>query len=200
MLRTLVIQAGGESRRMGQNKALMPFCGEALIHRVLRRVSGLADELFITAQKPENLQFLGLPVIADIFPGKGPLGGLYTALATAANAAVIVVACDMPFVNPRLLLAECDLLFATQADAVIPVSPFGLEPLHAVYRREACLSAVQKALHTGQLRLSAWISEIQVRQMTLAEVAQYDPDFRAFINVNSPLEYKQAEDLARQIG
>ena len=199
MKRTLVIQAGGESQRMGQNKALMSFCGETLLHRVLRRVSGLADELLITAQQPESLQSFGLPVIADIFPGKGPLGGLYTALATAANADVIVVACDMPFVNPHLLLAECELLLTTRADAVVPLSPLGLEPLHAVYRRDVCLAAVKKALDAGQLRLSAWFSAIRVRQMALEEVAQYDPDFHAFINVNSPLEYQQAEDLARQI-
>jgi Molybdopterin-guanine dinucleotide biosynthesis protein A len=188
---------------MGQNKALMPFCGEPLIERMLRRVSGLADEVFITTNLLENLEYLeylGLPVIADIHPGKGALGGLYTALTSAANPEVIVVACDMPFVNPRLLLAECDLLFTTQTDAVIPVSPFGIEPLHAVYRRESCLTAVQRALDAGQLRLSAWFSEVTVRMMAIDEVAAYDPDFNAFINVNTPEEFQRAESLARQIG
>jgi molybdopterin-guanine dinucleotide biosynthesis protein A len=200
MMRTLVIQAGGKSRRMGQNKALMPFCGEPLIERVLRRTSGLADEYFITTDLLGKLEYLGLPLITDILPGNGALGGLYTALATAANSEMIVVACDMPFVNPRLLLAECDLMSFTQTDAVIPVSPFGNEPFHAVYRRENCLTAVQRALDAGQLHLSSWLSEVQVRKMTLDEVAVYDPDFHAFINVNTPLEFRRAESLARQIG
>ena len=199
-MRTLVIQAGGKSRRMGQNKALMPFCGEPLIDRVLRRTSGLADEIFITTDRLGKLDYLGFLLIKDILPGKGALGGLYTAQATAADSEIIVVACDMPFINPRLLLAECDLLSITQTDAVIPVSPFGNEPFHAVYRRENCLTAVQRALDAGQLRLSSWLSQVQVRKMTLAEVAVYDPDFHAFINVNTPLEFKRVESLARQIG
>ena len=199
-MRTLVIQAGGISKRMGQQKALMPFCGERLIDRVLRRASGLANEIFITINPLEKLEYLGLPVIADILPGKGALGGLYTALATASNPEVIVVACDLPFVNPRLLLAECDLLSITEADTVIPVSPYGIEPLHAVYRRKSCLEAVQRSLEGGQLRLSSWFSEVQVRKMTPDEIAVHDPDFHAFINVNTPVEFQRAENLARQIG
>jgi len=178
----------------------MPFCGEPLIERVLRRTSGLAGEIILTVSQPGDLAFLGLPVVADLFPGKGPLGGLYTALLSAANPEVMVVACDMPFANHRLLLAECDLLAASQAGAVIPVSPFGFEPLHAVYRREVCLPAVKSALINGQLRLSSWFSNAQVRMMTLDEVAEIDPQFNAFINVNSPAEFERAESLARQIG
>jgi molybdopterin-guanine dinucleotide biosynthesis protein A len=200
MMRTLVIQAGGESLRMGQNKARMLFCGEPLIERILRRTGSLAGQVFITTNLPEQLEYLGLPVVEDIIPGKGALGGLYTALATAANSEVIVVACDMPFVNPDLILAECDLLLTGQTDAVIPVSPLGFEPFHAVYRRESCLAAVQKVLQAGQLRLSSWFSEVHVYKMTLAEVAQYDPNYYAFINVNTPEEFQIAERLARQIG
>jgi len=159
-MRTLVIQAGGKSRRMGQNKALIPFCGKPLIERVLQRISGLADEIFTTTDFLGKLKYLGLPLNTDILPGKGALGGLYTGLATASNSELIVMACDMPFVNPGLLLAECDLLFINQTDAVIPVSPLGNEPFHAVYRRENYLTAVRRALDAGQLRLSSWLSEV----------------------------------------
>jgi molybdopterin-guanine dinucleotide biosynthesis protein A len=159
-MRTLVIQAGGKSRRMGQNKALIPFRGKPLIERVLQRISGLADEIFTTTDFLGKLKYLGLPLNTDILPGKGALGGLYTGLATASNSELIVMACDMPFVNPGLLLAECDLLFITQTDAVIPVSPFGNEPFHAVYRRKNCLTAVKRALEAGHLRLSSWLSEV----------------------------------------
>jgi molybdopterin-guanine dinucleotide biosynthesis protein A len=182
---------------MGQNKALMPFCGEPLIERVLRRTSGLADEIFITTDLLGKLDYLGLPLISDILPGKGAPGGLYTALATAANSEVIMVACDMPFVNPRLLLAECDLLSITQTDTVIPVSLFGNEPFHAVYRTENCLTAVQRSLDAGYFRLSSWLSKVWVREMVMAEMAVYDPDFNAYKNVNTPLEFTEAESLAR---
>lgn len=178
----------------------MLFCGEPLIERILRRTGSLADQVLITTNLPEQLEYLGLPVFEDIIPGKGALGGLYTALATAANSEVIVVACDMPFVNPDLILAECDLLLTGQTDAVIPVSPLGFEPFHAVYRRNSCLAAVQNALQAGKLRLSSWFSKVQVYKMTLAEVTPYDPNYYAFINVNTPEEFQIAEGLARQIG
>jgi molybdopterin-guanine dinucleotide biosynthesis protein A len=200
MARTLVIQAGGESRRMGPDKALLPFCGVPLIERILRRLSGLADEVCITSNQPAKLAYLGLPVIADILPGKGALGGLYTALARAANPTVIVVACDMPFVNARLLAAQCDLLATTRSDAVIPISSFGFEPLHAVYRRECCLAAVKEALEAGELRLSSWFSKIQVYRMAPGEALVYDPEHRSFINLNTPVDFQDAETLARQIG
>ena len=202
MMRTLVIQAGGESRRMGHDKALLPFCGKPMIERILGRLSGLADEVCITSSQPfsAKLKYLGLPVFDDIIPGKGALGGLYTALASAANPEVIVVASDMPFVNARLLSAECDLLATTRSDAVIPISSFGFEPLHAVYRRESCLAAVKEALEAGELRLSSWFSKVLVYKMTLEEATVYDPDLRSFINVNTPVEFQSAETLARMIG
>ncbi len=185
---------------MGQDKALLPFCGKPLIERILMRLSGLADEVCITSNRPAMLKYLGLPVIADILPGKGALGGLYTALASAANPEVIVVGCDMPFVNARLLSAECELLAATRSDAVIPISSYGFEPLHAVYRQENCLAAVQSALEGGQMRMSAWFSKVQVYHMPSGEASVYDPDLRSFINVNTPEEFQNAETLARMLG
>jgi molybdopterin-guanine dinucleotide biosynthesis protein A len=200
MTRTLVIQAGGESRRMGHDKALLPFCGVPLIERILQRLNGLAEEVCITSNQPDSFIYLGLPVFADIFPGKGALGGLYTALASATNPELIVVASDMPFVSARLLSAECDLLATTRSDAVIPISSYGFEPLHAVYRRETCLAAVQSALEEGQMRLSSWFSKVQVYKMAPDEADIYDPDLRSFINVNTPVEFQYAETLARMIG
>jgi molybdopterin-guanine dinucleotide biosynthesis protein A len=185
---------------MGQDKALLSFCGKPLIERMLKRLGGLADEVCITSNQPAVLKYLGLPVFMDIFPGKGALGGLYTALAVAANPEVIVVGCDMPFVNARLLSVECELLAATQSDAVIPISSYGFEPLHAVYRQEKCLAAVKSALEDGQMRMSAWFSKVQVYHMPPEEASVYDLDLHSFINVNTPVELHNAETLARKIG
>ncbi len=185
---------------MGQDKALLPFCGKPLIERILGRLNGLADEVCITSNQPDVLKYLGLPVFADIFPGKGALGGLYTALASAANPEVIVVGCDMPFVNARLLSAECDLLAFTRSDAVIPISSYGFEPLHAVYRQGTCLAAVKSALDGGLMRMSAWFSKVQVYPMPPEEASVYDPDLRSYINVNTPVELQNAETLAGRLG
>jgi molybdopterin-guanine dinucleotide biosynthesis protein A len=192
---SIVIQAGGESRRMGQNKALMLFHGQPLIERVVFRLKSTADELLITTNHPDLFQFLGLPLFPDIFPGKGALGGLFTALSAANNSVVAVVACDMPFINPELLTAERDLLLQGNWDVVIPRSDEGLEPLHAVYRRDSCLAAIRQALEIDQLRLVAWFGDVKVHEMDLAEISVLDPGLLSFKNINTPEEFKQAESL-----
>jgi molybdopterin-guanine dinucleotide biosynthesis protein A len=166
-----------------------------LIHRMVDRLAPLADELLITSNAPDDFAFLGLPIIADLKPGFGALSGLYTALASARQPLAAVLACDMPFVNSRLLAAQRDLLEAEGADAVIPFSPEGAEPLHAVYRCAACLPAVEAAMAAGQRRLISWFPQVRVREMTAAEVARIDPQFRSFINLNTPEEFHQAELL-----
>jgi len=193
---TVAIQAGGESVRMGRDKALIPFLGKALIERVLQRVAPLADEVLVTTNRPESYLFLGLPLFSDLAPGRGALGGLFTALSAARHALVAVVACDMPFVSAALLAAERDLLADASLDAVIPQTEGGTEPFHAVYRRETCLPAIQAAIQAEKWRVDAWFPKARLRFLTLEEVLRYDPDRLAFWNVNTPEDLLQAEQLA----
>jgi len=194
---TVVIQAGGQSSRMGQDKALMPFLGRPLIARQVERLRGLDAALLVVTNRPAEYAFLGLPLAADRVQGLGPLGGLVTAFEAASTPVVAVVACDMPFLNPALLLAQRALLEREQVDVVIPRSPEGLEPLHAVYRREVCLPAVRQALAEGKRRMIAWLEAVRVREMNAEEIAAADPTLRSFVNVNSPAEFRQAEEWAR---
>jgi molybdopterin-guanine dinucleotide biosynthesis protein A len=195
---TLAIQAGGESRRMGSDKALLPFLGKPLILRPLQRLAKLADELLITANQPENYRFLGLKPFPDLLPGFGALGGLFTALSVASHPYVAVVACDMPFASLALFAAELDLLRESNADAVIPRSEAGTEPFHAVYRRETCLPRVRAALRSGLKRVDSWFSEVNIRYMELDEIQIYDPQELAFLNINTNEELRDAELIARQ--
>ncbi len=193
---TVVVQAGGESRRMGRNKALITFLGRPLIERVTERVKPLAEELLVTTNQPEEFEFIGYPLIFDIFPGKGALGGLYTALNAARLPIVAVVACDMPFVSPTLLKAEIDLLNDLDVDVVIPSAKEGLEPFHSVYRRKTCLPAIRTAIETNQKRIISWFPTVRVRVMTHEEVVIYDPLNQAFLNINTLEELAQAEQIA----
>ena len=193
---TVVIQAGGESRRMGQDKALLPFLGRPLIERVIERVKPLAVEMLVTTNRPEDYGFLGLPLVPDLLPGRGALGGLYTALQAAARPLVAIVACDMPFANPALFAAERDLLLTSEADIAIPFSGEGLEPFHAVYRRETCLPAIEAALEAGKWRVDSWFSEVNVHTLQAEEIRRYDPRLLCFRNVNTPEELGEAEQLA----
>lgn len=197
---TVVVQAGGQSRRMGQNKALLPFSGQPLIARVIERVRGLGDEVLVTSNTPDEMRFLNLPVFEDVMPGSGALGGLYTALLAASHPHVVVVACDMPLIRAELLAEQIRLLQAEGADVVIPISAEGWEPLHAVYRRETCLPAVKAALDAGQRRMISWFEAVKVRRMEPEETRRFDPQGRSFLNVNTPEEFAKVEALAREEG
>lgn len=193
---TVVIQAGGKSNRMGQNKALMPFLGAPLIRRIVDRLEPAADEIFLVSNEPAAFNFLNLPVVMDIIPDIGALGGLYTALSVARQPNVAVIACDMPFANPELILAQERLLITENVDVVIPQTPDGLEPLHAVYRRETCLPEIVKAIAEGNRRMIGWFPAVRVRKMQASEIEKIDDSEFAFFNVNTPEDFSKAEELA----
>lgn len=193
---TVCIQAGGQSSRMGEDKALKTFLGRPLIQRVAERLSTVADELIVTTNRPEEYVFLSFPLHTDLKPGRGALGGLYTAIASAKHPIVAIVACDMPFASPSLLEAASNLLFEEEADVVIAKSDEGYEPLHAVYRRETCLPAIEAAIDADQWKAIAWFPQVKVRVLTSDEIKQYDPSGLAFWNVNTPEEFSKAEQIA----
>lgn len=204
---SLVIQAGGKSERMGEDKALKLFLGRPLIQRVIERLAPLADEILVTTNRPEDYAFLteskvsrlwSARLIPDLAPGRGALGGLYTAIASATSPLVAVAACDMPFASIALLETAARLLVQEEADVVIPKTDEGYEPFHAVYRRAACVPAIQSAIDADLWKVIAWFPSVKVRALTPAEVAACDPAGRAFWNVNTPEEFAEAERLADQ--
>ncbi len=195
---TVVIQAGGESRRMGRDKALIPFLGQPLISRVIQRLAPIADEIVITTNRPQDFQFLAYPLIPDLIPGRGALGGVYTALSSAANPLVAVVACDMPFVNARLIDAQRTVLITQNADLVIPRYDGGQEPLHAVYDRDSCLPFVYEAIQKDQWRVDAWFPKVNVHYFEKEDILRIDPQLRSFWNVNTPEDVQTAIAFAQQ--
>jgi molybdopterin-guanine dinucleotide biosynthesis protein A len=196
---SVVIQAGGQSRRMGRDKALVQFMGEPLIQRGLNRLRPIADEMLVTTNKPGDYEFLGVPLVEDLVPGRGALGGLYTALEAASHPLVAVVACDMPFLNPTLLIAQRAILQTTASDAVIPDNGKGLEPFHALYRRATCLPAVRTAIEQNHWRVDAWFGRVKLYYLSPAMVTQYDPEMLSFFNINTPEDLAEAERIAEAL-
>jgi len=197
LMLSLVIQAGGQSARMGEDKALKPFLGRPLIQRVIDRLASLSDEILVTTNYPDDYAFLGLRLVPDLVAGRGALGGLYTALASAASPIVAVAACDMPFASASLLEAAARLLVQEEADVVIPKTDEGYEPFHAVYRRATCVPAIQSAIQADRWKVIAWFPSVKVRELTMGEVTRLDPSGLAFWNVNTPEEFAEAERLAK---
>jgi molybdopterin-guanine dinucleotide biosynthesis protein A len=225
---TVCIQAGGQSSRMGEDKALKAFLGRPLIQRVVERLTPIADEMIVTTNHPEDYRFLdtstgsgrSLRLVSDLKPGRGALGGLYTAITSASRPTVAVAACDMPFASPTLLRVASRILIEEEVDVVIPSaapratlapalrarcsageragkSAEGYEPLHAVYRRETCLPAIEAAIDADQWKVIAWFPQVKVRVLTPKEIKEYDPSGLAFWNVNTPEEFSKAETLAQ---
>jgi molybdopterin-guanine dinucleotide biosynthesis protein A len=189
---------------MGEDKALKTFLGRPLIQRVLERVSAIADELIVTTNRPADYSFLDtstdseqrLRLIPDLKPGRGALGGLYTAIASASQPFVAVLACDMPFASAALLETATRIMVQEGADVVLAKGEQGYEPLHAVYRRETCLPAIEAAIAADQWKVIAWFPEVKVRVLNPDEIKATDLLGLAFWNVNTPDEFAKAEELA----
>lgn len=198
---TVVIQAGGESRRMGQSKALVPFAGRPLICRMVERLSPVADELIITTNEGEKLAFLAeeypeldIKLTPDLHDYRGALPGIHTALEAASNPYVAIVACDMLFASSRLVVSEAIVLKESGADAVVPVNKHGYEPFHAIYSKAGCLPAVRELLESGDKRAQSFFDRVNVREFSQSEVLIAEPMGGCFINANTPDELHALEE------
>ena len=197
---TIVLQAGGESSRMGKDKAFLPFLGIPLIKRLMDRFQQLnAEMLIISNNAPPYLEF-GLPVFGDVRPGRGALGGLLTALSVANTPLVGLVAVDMPFASPQLIRFMADKIQGSNLDGIIPSTPNGIEPLHAVYRRESCLTLVEEAIDQDLWRMKAWHKNANLKILEPDETIEISGSEYTFLNLNTPKEFSAAEGLARDLG
>jgi molybdopterin-guanine dinucleotide biosynthesis protein A len=178
-----VILAGGESRRMGRDKAFLPFGDRTLIEMVAARLRKACDDVLVVARDPAPFQTIGLRAVADALPERRSLVGIYTGLLHAAGPA-FVCGCDMPFLCPPLIryMGGC----AASADVVIPRLK-DYEPLHAVYT-PACLEAIRHVLAAGG-RNADILSEVRAQILEEADLRRFDRTLRSFVNVNTPDEY-----------
>jgi molybdopterin-guanine dinucleotide biosynthesis protein A len=194
---SIAILAGGQSKRMGRDKAFLEVGGQPVMERVINRVRGLTDNLFISANEAEKYTRFGLPIVADIYPDKAALGGMYSVIRAARHPHVLVVACDMPFLHVGLLQYLVEL--APTADVVIPlINPPQPETLHAVYSK-ACLPAIERRLLANQLRIIGFFEEVSVRYLEQSEVAKFDPQFYSFLNMNTPEEWEKVQAIAKTL-
>lgn len=183
---TGVILAGGLSRRMGRDKALLYYEGERFIEGVYRRMAALFSEVIIIARRPGEYPFIPCRQVTDLVVGGGVLAGIQSGLTHASAPAIFVVACDMPFLNDELIR----LLSSGYGgyDVVMPESGSGHEPLHALYQR-TCLPAIETCLHRGSRRIVSFFPQVRVLTIPPEEIAVIDPEFASFRNINTLEEY-----------
>lgn len=191
---SLAIIAGGQSRRMGRDKAFVELGGKSLIERVIERSANLGQsETILITNKPAQYAHLGLPMHRDILPDKGSLGGIYTALARANSPDVLALACDMPFVNSDLLGYMVDQI-RHDVDIVVPRVEGYPQGLHAIYKK-TCIAPIAVQLAANRLKIIRFYDQMRVRYLDETEYAPFDPQGRSFANLNTPEELAEAEVL-----
>lgn len=187
-----VILAGGASRRMGRDKAFLEFEGRPLIARIADQVRLVGREVIVaggTGRDMARYAPFADRCVADVYPDVGTLGGIHAGLQVARHDLALVVACDMPFLNPDLL--AWFVAAAEGWDLVVLKHEQGVEPLHAVYRK-TCLPAIEATIRSGERCAFAFYDQIRVRFVAPAEIAHLDPDLRSFRNLNTPQDWHAA--------
>jgi molybdenum cofactor guanylyltransferase len=192
MQATGIILAGGKSRRMGRDKAFLPFGRGLLIERVIEVIQQVTADVILITNSPEQYQRFGLPMFADVIPDAGSLGGIYTGLVSAKTPYGLCLACDMPFVKPDFLRFLCDT--AAETDVVIPRNAEDFQPLCAVYS-QACQAPIHQKIAAGRLKITGFFEQVRVRVIDGALLAHYDPHDVMFFNANTPEEYVKAQHL-----
>ncbi|MGI9061004.1 MAG: molybdenum cofactor guanylyltransferase [Ktedonobacteraceae bacterium] len=189
-----IILAGGRSKRMGKDKALLPLPGHEQITFVDHAATLLAtvgrEVLLVARDATSALDYVSLAhvrIVTDQVPDQGPLMGLYSGLSAMhpATTHALVVAVDMPFVQPTLLTY---LFTQLQTDAILmPVVQSAPQVLLAVYPR-SILPIVEECLRQGRHDLRALLKVAPVSYIEEAQLRQVDPQLRSFVNVNTPEE------------
>ena len=186
---TGVVLAGGKSSRYGKNKALESMNGVRLIERVVGVLDAIFDRIVVSTNTPHEYAFLGLPMFEDAIKGLGPIGGIYTGLQTISDNAGFFVACDLPFLNERLIRHMIHM--KADYDVVVPKIDWKIEALHALYSK-TCLPAIKTLIGAKKYQIIQLFNDTRVNYVGEHIIRAFDPQLKTFMNVNSPQEMSDA--------
>ena len=193
-----IVLAGGKSLRLGHDKVFETVGNQNLLDLVIDRVTPLSGEtILVTASNNaliESDTYFGLKMVTDIYPGKGPLGGVYTGLITSSSFCNLVVASDMPFLNPALLRYMMEI--STGFDVVVPRIGDLMEPLHAIYTKN-CLEPMEHLLKQDKLSIHRLFPMVKTRYVEADEIETFDPEHLSFFNINTRSDLLKAKEIAR---
>lgn len=185
---TGVILAGGESTRMGKNKAFIEINGKRIIDRTVSLFREIFDDVLLVTNTPLDYIELKVRIVTDLVPGKGSLGGIYTGLFFSSSPKAFFVGCDMPFLDRRVI--QYFLSLAQTADVVVQRTKDYWQPLHAIYPR-TLLKPIERLLQQGELTIFKAYQGLRVREVTGEELKPFDPDLHTLSNINTPEELKK---------
>lgn len=196
---TAIILAGGKSTRLGYDKAFTVLNKQSLIEGTLDCLSQISRTILVVISQDQLdlIKSAGLKskIVVDIYPGGGPLGGIYTGLINSTTDYNLVVGCDMPFLNIALLRYLFGL--SPSYDAVVPKIDKNIEPLHAIYSKN-CISYIELLLTENKLQISRLFNSVKTRYVTIDEIVKYDPKCISIFNVNTQADLIEAKRLSKQ--
>lgn len=191
-----IVLTGGKGLRLGQDKALETIGQKSLLEQVVFQLSLFNSSILIVTASERSYPQLGgyskLRVVGDIYPSRGPLGGIYTGLKVSDSFYNLVVACDMPFLNQALLSYMTGV--SADFDLVVPRLGNMIEPLHAVYSK-ACLAPIERLLKQGSLGVRELFTLVRVRYVEAEEIDGFDPEHLSFFNINTNSDLARARGL-----
>jgi molybdenum cofactor guanylyltransferase len=191
-----IILSGGQSSRMGTNKALLPISEKPNIERIKDELDKNFDEMILVTNHPEVYDFLKMKMVSDHYPGKGPLAGIHAGLLASSYEVNLVVACDMPFVSAGLGTILVENL--REYDAVVPIIGGTKHPLFAVYRKKVA-EEIKSCLENNSLRMIHLLDNLNVLYMTEEDLQTFTKESleQIFFNMNHPEEYEFAKKWAK---
>jgi molybdopterin-guanine dinucleotide biosynthesis protein A len=188
------ILSGGQSRRMGTDKSRLMLDGQSFVERIAAELSVAVSSVTVVGNKATApLPGINLPVIPDVYPGWGALGGVHAALSACAAVWALVVACDFPCVTRQLFgrLGSVTENFA----AVAPIQSDGIpQPLCALYRVEPCLGRAAQLIKSGERKPIALLQSVPTRWVSFAELADLRGADQFFENINTPEDYARVSE------
>ncbi len=194
---TGVILAGGENRRFPILKGFIELEGVPLIKRNTDLLRGLFREVFVSTNMPEHYFFLGVPLIGDVLPSRGPMSGIHSCLLNAGGDAVFISACDMPFLRAEVVALLCEEHRRASAsgriDITIPVYDGTPQPLLGVYAKTV-LPLLEEGVLSDRTSMKRFFEEAATHFIGEALLRETDPDGRSFININTPEDFQRVSD------
>ena len=194
-----VLLTGGKSTRMGAEKSLLLLMEKPLVQWVFEEISEVVDEVLVsisTTPSPTLLKILipSTVIFKDITPGKGPIEGLLLSFKKAKGEYVAVAPCDTPFIKKELYT----LLYrkANGKDGAVPVVNGFYEPLHAVYRRDSFLHAIEKVISSGKSKPIDAYQYLDLEYVSEDALTKIDPNLESFMNINTLSDMKKANAIS----
>jgi len=188
---TGVILSGGKSIRMGENKAFLEIRGKRIIEHTVDVLQRMCNQVILVTNELLEYSYLDLEIAVDLIPKSGPLVGIYTGLSYASHSYSFITACDMPFLNRKVI--EYMLTIRKNYDVVIPHLNDGYHPLHALYSRR-CINFIEEVIREDNLKVTDFFNRVRVREVSSDEIISLDPDLNSFLNINTPEDLKKATE------